>query len=101
MSGEVYEEPVTPRELRDIRRGAVAGDGSWSSVAVFKLIAEIDRLAYVWHRGGPDDLITGEPASDGHVHTIVNGSHGCSCDDTWRPPPAESWTLPTEEGEEK
>lgn len=67
----------------------------WVRVLMLAMMSEIDRLTYMVWRGDIDDLITGEPASDGHQHTIINGSHGCSCDEAWFPPPAESWTLPS------
>lgn len=99
MTEAIPIEPITARALQQIRRQAQAmGTGAdaddWSNRVVLRLIAEIDRLAYMWSKGGSDDLITGEPAADGHTHTIINGSHGCSCSEPWFPPPAESWSLP-------
>lgn len=91
------QDPPGPQELLDFREYAEDSRTDcpeWVRVTMLTLIAEIDRLAYMWHKGGPDDLITGE---DGHL--IVNGTHACApqvCDRTWRPPPAESWTLPAE-----
>lgn len=90
---EWYERPITMRQLAMIRNvvGQPTADGEeWPNSTVKRLIAEIDRLAYMWHHGGPDDLIRDEDD-----HLIINGDHACapeSCDGTWFPPPAESWT---------
>jgi hypothetical protein len=102
VTDEIQLPPIDGEELRGIRRSALAmtGEGPfadrWPNDVMLRLIAEIDRLAYMWQRGGSDDIITGEPASDGHVHTIINGSHGCACSEPWNPPPVESRTLPPE-----
>jgi hypothetical protein len=100
MAGEIkYQRPVTARALFAIRRNALlleseGDDDAWSNEVVLRLIAEIDRLTYMWFRGGPEDLIHDE---DGHL--TVNGQHSCTpdghCVDAWYPPPAESWTLPS------
>jgi hypothetical protein len=96
------QEPITPQELADLR-ALLQGDEpeveDWVRVIALALIAELDRVTYMWWRGGLDDLVTAEPAADGHMHYIVNGSHGCSCDEHWAPPPAESWVLPVEDGQ--
>lgn len=99
---EIPVPPVGARELQRIRRGALAmaGEGEfadrWPNHDVLRLIAEIDRLAYMWWRGGTDDLITDEPSPvDGHRELIINGAP-TDPDSLWRPPPAESWTLPPE-----
>lgn len=101
MKESIPITPVTMRSLRQIRRQALeteahpeAWSDDWSNHVVLRLIAEIDRLTYMWFRGGPEDLI-----HDENGHLTVNGQDSCAPDEhcvaAWYPPPAESWTLPS------